>query len=321
MNQNKTPDIQTAETVLAGKSRIRSFILGIFIGLAIILPGISGSTVAIILGLYTAMLYAMGHLASREFKPCFLFLLPLGIGAVIGFLGGFIVVQKVFGPYVFEMVCLFTGLMTGAFPALLGETKGEKVTVRRGVLFAVGFVLPIAIALISFFFLPETNSEATFTDFPTLRYFAYLPLGILVSLTQIVPGLSATAILMAFGQFGLILNSVHVDYILAHPQALILYVSLALGFGVGLLFLSRILSDILEKHRKTAFFMIIGLSVGSIVSMFFGSDMMACYKSFAALPVFPIGRLLLGVGLFAVGFVIAYLLVRYEKKHNITPAE
>ena len=256
MNQNQTKDTQTAESVLAGKSRLRSFILGIFIGLAIIAPGISGSTVAIILGLYTAMLYAMGHLASKEFKPCFLFLLPLGIGAVIGFLGGFIVVQKVFGPYVFEMVTLFTGLMTGAFPALLRETKGEKVTVRRAVLFGIGLLLPIAIALVSCFLLPDTSSDATFTDFPPLRFFAYLPLGLLVSLTQIVPGLSATAVLMAFGQFGLILNSVHVDYILAHPAVLLLYLSLGVGFVAGLLFLSRILSDILEKHKKTAFFMV-----------------------------------------------------------------
>ena len=317
MNQNQTSAPPSAESVLRGKSKLRSFILGIFIGLAVILPGISGSTVAIILGLYTAMLYAMGHLASKEFKPCFLFLLPLGIGAVIGFLGGFIVVQKVFGPYVFEMVCLFTGLMTGAFPAVLGEVKGERITPKRGVLFAVGLLLPVLIALLSYFLLPATTSDATFTDFPVGRYFAYLPLGALVSLTQIVPGLSATAVLMAFGQFGLILNSVHLDYILANPEVLILYVSLGVGFGAGLLFLSRLLSDVLEKHKATAFFMIVGLSVGSIVSMFLSSDMMACYQGFAALSAFPMGTLLLGVGLFAVGFVLSYLLVRYEKKHGI----
>ena len=317
MNQNQPSSPQTAKEVLAGKSRLRSFILGIFIGLAVILPGISGSTVAIILGLYTAMLYAMGHLVSKEFKTCFLFLLPLGVGAVIGFLGGFLVVQKVFGPYVFEMVCLFTGLMTGAFPALLGEIKGEKLSPKRGFLFAIGFLLPIGIALISAFLLPEASSDATFTEFPIGRYFAYLPLGALVSLTQIVPGLSATATLMAFGQFGLILNSVHLDYILSNPEVLILYLSLGIGFVGGLVLLSRLLSDILEKHKKTAFFMIVGLSVGSTVSMFLGTDMMACYRDFAARPAFPIGTILLGVLLFALGFAVAYLLVRYEKKHGI----
>ena len=317
MNQNQPSSPQTAKEVLAGKSRLRSFILGIFIGLAVILPGISGSTVAIILGLYTAMLYAMGHLVSKEFKTCFLFLLPLAVGAVIGFLGGFLVVQKVFGTYVFEMVCLFTGLMTGAFPALLGEIKGEKVSTKRGFLFAIGFLLPIGIALISSLLLPDASPVATVTDFPAGRYFAYLPLGALVALTQIVPGLSATAVLMAFGQFGLILNSVHLDYIRSNPEVLILYLSLGIGFVGGLVLLSRLLSDILEKHKKTAFFMIVGLSVGSIVSMFLGTDMMACYRGFAARPAFPVGTILLGALLFAVGFAVAYLLVRYEKKHGI----
>ena len=319
MDRNQTSEL-SADNVLAGKSRLRSFILGVFIGLAIILPGISGSTVAIILGLYTAMLYAMGHLVSKEFKACFFFLLPLGIGAVIGFLGGFIVVQRVFGPYVFEMVCVFTGLMTGAFPALLRETKGERITLKRGFLFGIGLLIPVAVSLISYFLLPETASDASFAHFPIGRYFGYLPLGALVSLTQIVPGLSATAVLMAFGQFGLILNSVHLDYILAYPQVLLLYASLAIGFGAGLLLLSRLLSNLLEKHKATAFFMIVGLSVGSILSMFLGTDMMACYKSFAAMSAFPVGTLLLGIGLFAVGFTVSYLLVLYEKKHGIAPS-
>ena len=76
MNQNQPSSLQTAEEVLAGKSRLRSFILGIFIGLAIIAPGISGSTVAIILKLYDKFLYAVGNLFKR-FKVCFLFLLLL----------------------------------------------------------------------------------------------------------------------------------------------------------------------------------------------------------------------------------------------------
>lgn len=316
--ENQREPLSENAEVLKGKSKLRSFVLGIFIGLAIIAPGISGSTIAIILGLYTAMLYAMGHLVSREFKQCFLFLLPLAIGAVIGFLGGFIVVQKVFGPYVFQMVCFFTGLMTGAVPALFDETRGTRVTPKRGILFALGLLIPVVIAVGSYLLMPDVASDATFTDFPVWRYFAYLPLGLLVSLTQIVPGLSATAVLMAFGQFGLILNSVHLDYILAHPQVLILYLSLVVGFGIGLLLLSRILSALLEKHKTTAFFMIIGLSIGSIISMFFGNDMMECYRDFGQMSAFPVGTLAVGVLLFAVGLTLAYLLVRYERRHGIS---
>ena len=90
------------------------------------------------------------------------------------------------------------------------------------------------------------------------------------------------------------------------------------GLFVGLLLLSRILSDLLAKHKATAFYMIVGLSIGSIVSMFLGTDMMECYASFAASSAFPVGAILVGVLLFAGGFTLAYLLVRYEKKHGIS---
>ena len=62
------------------KSWLKSALLGFFIGLAVIVPGVSGSTVAIILRLYDQFLYAVGNLFKR-FKVCFFFLLPIGIGA------------------------------------------------------------------------------------------------------------------------------------------------------------------------------------------------------------------------------------------------
>lgn len=316
MEEKQFETVENAKTVLAGKSKLRAFILGIFIGLAVIAPGISGSTVAIILGLYAAMLYAMGHLISAEYKECFLFLLPLGIGAVIGFLGGFLVIREFFGAYVLETVALFTGLMTGALPALTREIRAVSMTVKRVFLLAVGVLLPIAIALLSFFLLPEEGGGA-FADFPVWRFLVYLPLGVLVSLTQIVPGLSATAILMATGQFSPILESVHLDYILTNPIVLLLYFSLAIGFIAGLLGLSRILSYLLSRYHASAFCLITGLSVGSILSMYLGTDMMHRYSELAALPAFPWGTVVFGVVLFVFGFVLAYLLVRYEGKHGI----
>lgn len=318
--ENNTPSLAENENALAGKSKLLSFVLGVFIGLAVIVPGISGSTIAIILGLYAAMLYAMGHLASREFKKCFLFLLPLGIGAVIGFAVGFLVVATVFEPYTFELVCLFTGLMAGAVPALFRETEGERLSVKRGFLFAGGLLLPIAIALLSAFALPKEAGESVFTTFPIWRVIVYFPLGILIALTQIIPGLSATAILMAFGQYGLIIGSAkecvkNIDYLLQNPEIILLYAALGLGFLAGLLLLSRALSALLEKYKGTVFFGIIGLSIGSIVSMYLCSDMMAAYEDFAARTAFPWWEVVIGILLFAVGFTASYLLVRYEKKH------
>lgn len=97
------------------KTWCKSALLGFFVGLAVIVPGISGSTVAIIFKLYDQFLYALGNL-FKQFKKCFVFLLPIAIGIVIGVLLGFIAVKKLLELLPFAIVCLFAGLMSGAFP-------------------------------------------------------------------------------------------------------------------------------------------------------------------------------------------------------------
>ncbi len=318
MNENNEKNIEQNNTVdLKSKSRLLTFILGIFIGLAVIVPGVSGSTIAIIFGLYTAMLYAMGNIFN-DFKRCVVFLIPLALGAVVGFLAGFIVIQKIFGKYLFQVVCLFVGLMIGALPAITREIKGQKISATRALLFPLGLIIPIAIGVLSIILTgnADASDTATFTSFPIWRYILYLPLGFIVSITQIVPGLSATAILMAFGQFGPILNSVSVSYILDNPQVLGLYASLGVGFIAGIVLISRLFSAILAKHKVTAFFMITGMSTGSIISMFINPDVYEVYTVWGTGSGNPVLSIIIGAALLALGSVLSFLLTRYELKHN-----
>ena len=293
------------------RSWFAALILGVFIGLAVIVPGVSGSTIAIIFGLYTGMLYAFGNIFN-DFKRCFVFLLPIGIGVVVGFVAGFLVIQRVFEAFLLQVICLFVGLMIGAVPALTKEIKGQNVTPVRGILFAVGVLIPLAISVVSIALSSGEANEATFTSFPLWRVAAYLPLGFIVSVTQIVPGLSATAILMAFGQFKPILNSLHRDYIFDNPQVLLLYAALGVGFLAGIVCVSRIFSAILKNHKITAFFTVIGLAFGSIASMFLNTDFYALYVQWAEQGAIPIVTVLIALLLLAVGFVGSFLLTKYE---------
>ena len=90
------------------KQWLKAVILGFLIGLAIMLPGISGATIAIIFGLYSKMIYSLGNI-FKQFKKCFLFLLPIGLGAILGFFIGFFFVQKVFEAQPFIVICLLWG--------------------------------------------------------------------------------------------------------------------------------------------------------------------------------------------------------------------
>lgn len=292
------------------KSFATALVLGIFIGLAVIVPGVSGSTVAIIFGMYASLLYAVGNIFN-DFRRCLSFLIPIGVGAAIGFIGGFLIIQKIFGKYMFTVVCLFAGLMIGAIPALTAQLKGEKSTPQRASLMALGILIPICIGIVSILLGSATLGEESFSSFPPYLFLLYIPLGVVVSTTQIVPGLSATAILMACGQFKPILNSMHLDYILENPAVLGLYICIGGGFLAGLVIVSRIFSGIIKKRRAATFFLAVGLSFGSILSMFLNPDMYEIYTAWIA-GKSPTADLISGVLFGVAGFVLSWLLTRYE---------
>ena len=288
---------------------IKAIVLGFLIGLAVILPGISGATIAIIFGLYSKMIYSFGNIL-KEFKKCFVFLLPIVLGLVLGFVIGFFFVQGVFEAYPFIVICLFAGLMIGSFPAVKDEIKGVKFNAKRIVLFVLGVLIPISISVVSLFM--QVSSSEPLVATPLLMV-AYFGIGFVVSLTQIIPGLSCSALLMAIGQFGAILASVHFDYLLNNPLVIVLFLLFGIGFLIGIVVFSKMLNKLFEKRRDATYTMIVGLSLGSITTMFINSDMCAAYTGWTSVSgaFLDIG---IGVVLLAIGFVVSYLLVRYQRK-------
>ena len=297
------------------KTWCKSALLGFFIGLAVIVPGISGSTVAIIFKLYDQFLYAVGNL-FKKFKKCFAFLLPIGLGMALGVLLGFISVKKLLEILPFAVVCLFAGLMCGAFPAVKDEIKGAERNVKRIALFALGLLIPVALGCVSAWLASgESVSADTFAKVEWWHILLGLIIGYVVGITQIVPGLSASAFLMAVGWFGSLVDSVSMTYWTGNPAVFLVYAGLGVGFLAGLFTFSNLLTFLFEKARHTSYFMIVGLSLGSILSMFCNGDIIETYLAWAQNGVVFLD-LSLGLALFAVGLVGAYMLVRYQRKKD-----
>ena len=295
------------------KTWCKSAFLGFFIGLAVIVPGISGSTVAIIFKLYDSFLYALGNLL-KQFKKCFVFLLPIGIGVVIGVLLGFIAVEKLLAILPFAVVCLFAGLMIGAVPAVTDEIKGAKMNAKRIVLFAVGLLIPVALGCYSAFTIGQAGGTL-FKSVSIWHILLAIVIGAVVGITQIVPGLSASAFLMAVGWFTSLVDSVSMTYWKANPKIFLIYGALVVGFLVGMLGFSKLLTLIFAKARHTAYCMIVGLSLGSIISMFVNGDIVKVYLSWANGSAFLLD-ILLGVALLVAGIIGSYALVRYQRKKD-----
>lgn len=298
------------------KTWCKSGLLGFFIGLAVIVPGISGSTVAIIFKLYDQFLYAIGNL-FKQFKRCFAFLLPIGIGAILGVALGFFTIRELLKILPFAIVCMFAGLMCGAFPAVTDELKGAERTPKRVALFVLGVLLPVAIGCVSAWL--SVGAEGAETDkFANVAWWHIalgLVFGYVVGVTQIVPGMSATAFLMAVGWFASVMSSVSMTYWTENPAIFLVYIALGIGFLAGLFTFSKFLTFIFAKARQTAYSLIVGLSLGSILSMFCNGDVISTYLGWAQNGA-NVLDIILGAVLFAVGVVGAYLLVRYERKKS-----
>ena len=291
-----------------GKEVAKGGILGAFIGLAVIVPGVSGSAVAIIFRLYEKLLYALGGI-FRRFKESARFLLPIALGGIVGLAAGFFGVRFLLNLLPFAIVALFAGLMLGAFPAVTDEIKGEKPTPLRIILFLLGLLFPIGLSALSVFGTPDMLSLENLSWY---HYILFLLVGYAIAVTQLVPGLSATALLMTFGCFTPLMNSVSLTYWQENPMVLLVYACLAVGFVLGLLTFSNGLSRLLEKKRAPAFYTIAGLSLGSIVTMFFNPEIVEVYESWT-ISAAMWRELGIGMALFGIGIIAATYFVRYER--------
>ena len=123
MEEIKEPEMDLSYKSL--REVIISLVLGFFIGLSVIIPGISGTTIAIVMKVYDKLLYSFANILKR-FKVCFIFLLPIGVGVILGFGIGLVVVKLLLERFPFPTICMFVGLMAGTYPIIHKEIKRSE---------------------------------------------------------------------------------------------------------------------------------------------------------------------------------------------------
>lgn len=304
---------------------LRRFIFGFLYGLAIIVPGISGAAVSIIFKLYDQLIYAVSNL-FKHFKKCILYLIPIGIGVVIGLVVGLLAIQQLLKILPFSVVMLFFGLMIGAFPAVSKEIKGNPKNIKNVSFFILGLIIPILIlALTLSLNFPKVSSVENFTstaedffkDFPISLYLLSIPIGMVVGLTQVVPGLSASAFLMMIGWFNPLMDCLHREYLMNHPKIFIIIAILILCFLIGFFLSTKMISYTTKKNRVLTYQVIVGLSLGSILTMIANPEVITIYLGWHSSGIQGTQGLvdvILAAPLLLLGIGLSYFLVRYEEK-------
>ena len=290
------------------KELLISIFVGFSIGLSVIIPGISGSSIAIIMKVYDKLMYSFSNI-FKKFKSCIIFLIPIGIGILLGFLIGLIIVKILLEAFPFITICFFVGLMVGTYPILFKEIKGNRFDLKKTLLFISGIIVPIVITVLSL----VIGIDNSLAGFNLGHYMLFLVLGILISLTQLIPGLSATVLLMMFGYYKALMDGIGRE-LFSNFGLIMVYVILLVGFVIGTLLFSKIINKLLENARIKFFFVICGLSIGSVFAVFLGNDCMDIYKGWTNATM--VSDILIGFAVLLVGFAISFALYIYDKKRE-----
>ncbi len=269
------------------KKNIILGIKGFFMGIANIIPGVSGGTLAITMGIYEELIEAISHFFSR-FKKNMLFLIPVGIGAVISIVLGSKVISYALDHYPLPTVLFFLGLIVGGLPMLARKIKGNY-SLKHNIIFLATFLFVILLMFL------KTGKEVSFSHMGVLDYILLFGVGMVAAGTMIIPGISGSFMLMVMGYYNPILNTIN-DFTSFHNIAsnMLILIPFGLGILVGVVLIAKILEYLFQKYEVAAYFGIIGFVLASIIGIFFQTQL-----------TFSVISVLIGIVLFLIGFFIA----------------
>jgi len=289
-------------------TNIVKLLKGIAIGVAVIIPGVSASTLAVLLGIYDDLLEAFGGL-KKHFKKSFLTILPLGIGAMIGFIAFWYPLIWIIKTEPLPTMAVFAGFILGGFPALFERIRG-RFKPYRVILMITTMLIGIAIGASSVLF--KLDTSFLFIGINVWGCVSLFLVGLLVASAIFIPGVSGTMLLIAMGFWDPISSFFQNLIVFSNVGLSLLYIGFfLLGNIIGLAAFSRILTRALKNHNTTVSFAIIGFVFGSIISAFYNYDVVVTYQAYQTT---NIGNYILAFLLLIAGISLGYILTSREKK-------
>ena len=275
---------------------IKNLLKGIVMGIANIIPGVSGGTMAVSMGIYDRMIHCVTHL-FKEFKESMKFLIPIFLGIGIALVGLSFIIEPAFAYFPLQTNCLFIGLIVGGLPAVWQKVKGKGIKISYIVPFVLFFAVVVGMAAIGE--KEGTAADLSFSVWSVIKLFA---VGIIASATMVIPGVSGSMMMLLLGYYNPIVAAIKnfVTALASFDMAGILegcgiLVPMGLGIVVGIFAIAKVIEIIFEKFPIQAFWAIIGLIVASPIAIFLLGDV-------GAITVIGI---LTSIVRFAVGFLVA----------------
>ncbi|MBQ2793448.1 MAG: DUF368 domain-containing protein [Clostridia bacterium] len=235
---------------------------GYLMGIAFIIPGFSGGSIAAIVGIYERLITAIADI-FKSFKESVKTLLPIGIGLLLGAVSLLYPLKLALAWAPLPTVSHFVGLALGGMLSVTDKLRGK---IRVTNVLALGIPLLFAAGLC---FIP-TGAEVDLFSLNFSGYAVLFFVGVIGSAALVIPGISGSMLLLILGYYNPIINLI-TNHLLklrdVGKSVLVLGVTVA-GIAVGFVIISVIMKLLLKKCPRGTYFAIVGFIVGSIPSAF-----------------------------------------------------
>ena len=238
---------------------------GMVIGLANVIPGVSGGTMMVSMGIYDKLIWSINHL-FKKFRECIKILLPYLVGMVLAIVLGAFALKAAFKNYPLPTNTLFIGLILGSLPFILKEMKGEKIGWQGVLAFVLLFALVVGLKAIE-----AENVTAVSLNIGTVLLM--LLMGAICSAAMVIPGVSGSMILKTLGYYepivtdaipGLVKGITSGNWS-AVLQNLGILLPSAIGIVVGIFGIAKLIEILMKKWKGRTYCGILGMVAASPV--------------------------------------------------------
>ena len=279
---------------------------GAVMGVSNIIPGVSGGTMAVSMGIYDRVIYALNNL-FKQFKKSFREILPILIGVLIGLFAFAALIGTLLGTKSDEIPMTrlptnfaFIGLILGGLPAIYKRVNMKSAKIPGIILFLVFLALVVVLPLLN-------PPEARTVDHSVGTILLMVLLGAISSSTMVIPGISGSMIMMLLGYYNTVINAMN-DLRGGDWSSLVLLLPYVVGLILGIVFIAKLMNFLLKKYAALTFCAIFGLVIGSPVAL-----LMQNRECFALANA---GNWIASILCLVIGFAAAWFMSRLDTKQS-----
>jgi putative membrane protein len=279
------------------KEFIANILRGMVIGISNVIPGVSGGTMMVSMGIYDKLILVLTHFIKRM-KEAIALLVPI----VIGMLLSIAIFAKIFSEVLFPKFPLqtnlfFIGLIIGGLPVIYKRVKGNTIRLPQIIAFAVLFVIVVVFALMG-----EGSGSSVDVSFSVGTIIKLFGVGVIAAATMVIPGVSGSMIMMILGYYNTIIDTINAFInalkgfdIAAMLDTFVVLVPFGIGVVVGVVAVAKLIEFLLNKYPLVTYWAIIGLIAASPIAIIIMMDVASV----------GVVEVITGIVLLVAGFVIS----------------